>query len=56
LGANPEFDETLIVIRGRVVCHSDDRDEEDPKAVKLRPPSSAFIFTGEIPEGTAVLL
>ncbi len=54
--ADPELDDQLRVVRGRVVCHSKDRDEVYRKAVELRLPNSAFEFTGGIPEGTAVIL
>jgi len=54
--ADPEFDDHLEVMRGRVVCHSKDRDEVDQKAIELRLKSSAFHYTGQIPEGTAVIL
>jgi hypothetical protein len=53
---DPETDEHLNVIRGRVVHHSRDRDEVYRKAVSLRPRRSAVIYTGEIPEETAVVL
>jgi len=49
-------DERLNVIPGRVVHHSKDRDEVYRKAVSLRPRRSAVIYTGEIPEETAVVL
>ena len=52
----PETDEHLNVIRGRVLHHSKDRDEVYRKAVSLRPRRSAVIYTGEIPEETAVVL
>lgn len=54
--ADPEYDDQLEVVRGRVICHSKDRDEVDQKAVALRLPSAAFLYTGQIPEGTAVIL
>jgi hypothetical protein len=54
--ADPEVDKHLRVMRGRVVIHSKDRDEVDRKAVELRLKSSAFHYTGEIPEGTAIVL
>jgi len=53
---NPEVDEQLNVIRGRVVCHSKDRDEVDRKAVALRLRHSAFLYTGKMPEKTAIVL
>jgi hypothetical protein len=56
LVADPELDENLNVLRGRVVCHSKDRDEVDHIATRLRLKRSAFLYTGEIPEGTAVVL
>jgi hypothetical protein len=56
LVADPELDENHEVVRGRVLCHSKDRDEVDQKAVERRLPRSAFVFTGKIPEGTAVIL
>jgi DNA helicase HerA-like ATPase len=54
--ADPEVDEELRVVRGRVVHHSKDRDEVDRKMVELRLKSSATLYTGEIPENTAVVL
>ena len=53
---DPETDENLNVISGRVLHHSKDRDEVYRKAVSLRPKRSAVIYTGEIPEETAVVL
>ena len=54
--ADPEVDRHLRVRRGRVVIHSKDRDEVDRKAIELRLRSSAFHYTGEMPEGTAIVL
>ena len=53
---DPEVDEQMQVVRGRVICHSKDRDEVYQKAIELRPKHSAFLYTGKIPEGTAVIL
>jgi hypothetical protein len=53
---NHETDENLAVKRGEVLHHSKDRDEVYRKAVELRPKRCAFLFTGSIPEGTAVIL
>ena len=53
---DPQLDEALQVLAGRVVFHSKDRDEVYQKAVELRLQHSAFLYTGEIPEGTAVVL
>jgi hypothetical protein len=54
--ADPEIGEHLEVRRGRVVCHSKDRDEVDRKAIELRLKSSAFHYTGEIPEDVVVVV
>jgi hypothetical protein len=53
---DPRTDEGLKVLGGRVLHHSKDRDEVYRKAVSLRPKRSALIYTGEIPEETAVVL
>ena len=53
---DPKTDEGLKVLGGRVLHHSKDRDEVYRKAVSLRPKRSALIYTGEIPEDTAVVL
>ena len=53
---DPETDEALNVLRGKVVHHSKDRDEVYRKAVSLRPKRSAVVYTGEIPNDTAVVL
>jgi hypothetical protein len=46
----------LELQEGRVLWHSKDRDEVYRKAVELRPKCFATIYTGAIPEGTAVIL
>jgi hypothetical protein len=53
---DPELDGQLNVLSGRVVWHSKDRDEVYQKALELRPTRPAFFYTGEIPDGTAVIL
>jgi hypothetical protein len=53
---DPKTDEDLKVLGGKVLHHSKDRDEVYRKAVSLRPKRSALIYTGEIPEDTAVVL
>jgi hypothetical protein len=52
----PETDEALNVQRGRVRWHSKDRDEVYRKAVELRPCRFAILYTGRIPEDSAVVL
>ena len=53
---DPETNERLEVLSGKVIHHSKDRDEVYRKAVSLRPKRSALVYTGEIPEDTAVVL
>ena len=53
---DPRTDEALKVFGGRVILHSKDRDEVYRKAVSLRPKRSAIVYTGQIPEETAVVL
>ena len=52
----PETNEQLEVLKGRVIHHSKDRDEVYRKAVSLRPKRSAILYTGSIPAGTVVVL
>ena len=52
----PQTNEALEVLRGRVRCHSKDRDEVYRKAVELRPKRFATLYTGTIPKDTAVVL
>ena len=52
----PETNQDLEVIKGKVLHHSKDRDEVYRKAVALRPKRSAILYTGEMPEDTAVVL
>ena len=52
----PETNEQLEVLKGKVLHHSKDRDEVYRKAVDLRPRRSAILYTGSIPEGTVVVL
>ena len=53
---DPETDESLNVLRGKVLCHSKNRDEVYRKANELRVKRSAFLYTGKMPEGTAIVL
>ncbi len=53
---NPETDDGLHVIKGNVVCHSKDRDEVYRYLLATRPVRYAMLFTGEIPDNTAVVL
>jgi hypothetical protein len=53
---DPETDDSLQVLSGRVTFHSRDRDEVYRKAVELRPRHFAVLYTGSIPKDTAVVL
>ncbi len=53
---NPVTDKNLVVKAGRLLHHSKDRDEVYRKAVSLRPKRSAVIYTGKMPDNTAVVL
>lgn len=53
---DPEVNEQMEVVRGKVVCHSKDRDEVYQKAVELRLKSSATLYTGTMPENTEIIL
>jgi hypothetical protein len=53
---NPETTESLEVKSGKVLWHSKSRDEVYRKARELKPRHSAILFTGTLPEDTAVVL
>jgi hypothetical protein len=53
---DPITNESLEVLRGQVAWHSKDRDEVYRKAIELRPRRAAYLYTGTIPENTAVVL
>jgi hypothetical protein len=53
---DPQTSDELEVLGGKVLHHSKDRDKVYRKAVSLRPRRSAVVYTGEIPEDTAVIL
>ena len=53
---DPQVNERSEVLAGRVICHSKDRDEVYRHAVRTRPARSAFLFTGEMPLDTAIVL
>jgi hypothetical protein len=53
---DPRTDAALKVQSGRVRWHSKDRDEVYRKAIELRPKRFAVLFTGKMPQDTAVAL
>ena len=50
--SDPEFDEQMRVVSGRVLVHSKDRDEFDRQTLALapRPREGAFLYLGKMPE------
>ena len=53
---DPQTDAELEIVSGTVRCHSKDRDEVYRKAVELRPRRFAMLYTGKMPENTAIIL
>ena len=53
---DPQTDEALDLKSGKVLYHSKDRDEVYRKAIELHPKRFAMLFTGVIPDNTAVVL
>lgn len=53
---DPATDASLEVKSGKVRWHGKDRDEGYRKAAELKPRRFAMLFTGNIPEGTEVVL
>ena len=51
-----ESDEFLRPIRGKVLCHSKDRDEVYAKGIELKPPHSATLYLGKIPDDVVIVL
>jgi hypothetical protein len=53
---DPDTSDALDVKAGSVLFHSKDREEVYRKAIEFRPKRFAMIFTGRMPEGTAIVL
>jgi hypothetical protein len=53
---DPQTNKAQQVKSGKLRWHSKDRDEVYRKAVELHPKRFAVLYTGEIPEGTEVVL
>jgi hypothetical protein len=53
---DPETDDSLNIKQGVVLWHSKDRDEVYRKAIEIHPNHSAILYTGELPDGAAVVL
>ncbi len=53
---DPELTEHLEVVRGKVLCHSIDRDEVYRVAMEMRPKHSAFLYLGVVPDDAVIVL
>jgi hypothetical protein len=53
---NPSTDERLEIGSGTVRWHGKDREEVYRRAVQLRPKRFAIVYTGTMPEDTAIAL
>ena len=53
---NPETGAALEVTGGKVLWHSEDRDEVYRKAQELAPAHSAIVYTGTLPDEVVVIL
>ena len=56
LVGDPQTTPELKVESGQVLFHSKDRDEVYRQAISLRPKRFAFLYTGTMPQGTAIVL
>ena len=53
---DPQVNDVLEVQSGKIRWHSKDREEVYRQAVTLRPKRFAVLYTGKMPEETAVVL
>lgn len=56
LVGDPQTNDALEVRSGKVLWHSKNRDEVYRKTVELRPKRFAMIYTGRMPQDTAIVL
>jgi hypothetical protein len=56
LVSDPQTNDDLEVQSGKVLYHSKDRDEVYREAVRLRPKRFAMLYTGTLPQDTAIVL
>ena len=56
LVGDPETDDSLELIAGRVLCHSTNREEVDRRLLELRPARFAVRYLGKMQENTALVL
>jgi hypothetical protein len=53
---DPQTNEAREVQSGKVRWHSKDREEVYRQAIELRPKRFAMLYTGRMPENTAIVL
>jgi len=53
---NPKVGSGLRIESGKLLWHSKDRDEVYRKAREFKPKRSAILFTGKLPQNTAIVL
>ena len=53
---DPQTNDALEVLNGKVLHHGPDRDEVYRRAVTRRPKRCSILYTGELPQDTAVVL
>jgi len=53
---DPQTNDVLEVLGGKVLIHSKDRDEVYRLAVALRPKRCAVLYIGEMPGNTAIVV
>jgi hypothetical protein len=53
---DPRTDEALEVRSGTVRWHDKDREEVYRRAVEIRPKRFAIVYTGKMPQDTAIVL
>ncbi len=53
---DPETEASLEIKGGKVLWHSQDRDEVYRKAQELAPTHSAIVYTGTVPDEVVVIL
>ncbi len=53
---DPQTNDVLEVQSGKVLAHGKDRDEIYRDAVRLRPKRFAMLYTGTLPQDTAIVL
>jgi hypothetical protein len=56
LVGDPEFNERMEVVRGKVLFHSKDKEEVYRRDQEIHPESAAYVYTGPTPENVLINL